>query len=263
MKSAMTRFGTTRLARLLGVSAALLPIVATATSSGSFTASVDNEACTINGTDGTLSAPITGQVNITPKAGLQVRVPTNTQVVITPSVVTGLYTQNNINKIAATSLQNVGLFVQVTIEPTGSLSAPISLAPNTTATGGTGTKSLCTLPANAPIGSVTSCAIYDQRFIQVTSNVLSALAASCTIDPNTGEQVCPNAFQLTESTLAAHSFNWYANLPNQGSYNVFVTANLVDPGSVLQSGSSAACAGPGTVTVTQVNNFNQNTPAQF
>src|SRR5262252_7944782 len=162
MKRAMMKSGTNGIARLLGVSAAMLPILAAATSSGSFTAAVDNEACTINGVDGTLSAPIAAQVYLTPKAGLQVRVPTNTQVVITPSVVTGLYTQNNINKIAATSLQNVGLFVQVTIEPTGSLSAPISLAPNTTATGGTGTKSLCTLPANAPIGTVTSCAIYDQ-----------------------------------------------------------------------------------------------------
>ena len=242
--------------------AVLLPSAALATSSGSFTASVDNEACTINGVDGTLSAPITARVYLTPKAGLQVKVPTNTQVVITPSVVTGLYTQNNINKLNPTSLQNVGLFVQVTIEPTGALSGPISIAPNTTATGGTGTASLCTLPAAAPAGSVTSCAIYDQRFIQVQSSVLSSLA-TCSVDPITGLQVCPNAFSLTESTLSAHSFNWYANLPNQGAYNVIVTADLVDTGSTLQSGSSAACAGPGTVTVTQVNNFNQNTPAQF
>ena len=263
MKSvAMMRSPANRVARLLGVSAAVLPMFAMATSSGSFTASVDNEACTINGVDGTLSAPIEAQVYLTPKTGLQVRVPTNTQVMITPSLVTGLYTQNNINKLNPTSLQNAGLFVQVTIEPTGALSAPIAIAPDTTATGGTGTASLCTLPKGASPGSVTSCAIYDQRFIQVQSSVLSNLA-SCAVDPVSGLLVCPNAFSLTESTLSAHSFNWYANLPNSGAYNVIVTANLVDTGSVLQSGSSAVCAGPGTVTVTQVNNFNQNTPAQF
>jgi hypothetical protein len=262
MKNATTKSGTNGIARLLGVSAAVLPILAAATSSGSFTASVDNEACTINGANGTLSAPITAQVDLTPKAGLQVKVPTDTDVVINPSLVTGLYTQNNINKLNPTSLQNVGLFVQVTIEPTGPLTGPISIAPKTTATGGTGTASLCTLPAGAPAGSVTSCVIYDQRFIQVTSSVLSALA-TCFLDPISGALVCPNAFSLTESTLSAHSFNWYANLPNQGAYNIIVTANLVDTGSVLQSGSSAACAGPGTVTVTQVNNFSQNTPAQF
>jgi len=262
MKRAMMKSGTNGIARLLGVSAAMLPILAAATSSGSFTAAVDNEACTINGVDGTLSAPIAAQVYLTPKAGLQVKVPTNTQVVITPSLVTGLYTQNNINKLSATSLQNVGLFVQVTVEPTAALSGAISIAPSTTETGGKGTPSLCTLPVGAPPGSVTSCVIYDQRFIEVQSSVLSALA-SCTVDPISGMLICPNAFSLTESTLSAHSFNWYANLPNSGAYNVIVTANLVDTGSVLQSGSSAACAGPGTVTVTQVNNFSQNTPAQF
>ena len=252
-----------KLARFLGASAVALPLLADATSSGSFTASVDNEACTINGLDGTLSAPMSGRVYLTPKSGLQVKVPTNAQVVITPSLVTGLYTQNNINKLNTSSLQNVGLYVQVTIEPNGPLSAPISIAPNTTATGGTGTTSLCTLPAGAPAGSVTSCAIYDQRFMMVQSSVLSSLAASCTTDPTTGLTSCPSAFSLTESTLTANSFNWYANLPSSGAYNVIVSANLVDPGSVLASGTSAACAGPGTVTVTQVNNFNQNTPAQF
>lgn len=252
-----------KLGRLLGVSAALIPLFAHATGSGSFTAAVANEACTINGNTGSLSAPITGTVFLTPKSGLQVRVPSQTQVVITPSVVTGIYTYNNIDKMNASSLQNAGVFIQVTIEPAGTLNGPISVAPNTTATGGTGTPTLCTLPAGAPAGSVTSCAIYDQRFIQVQSGVLSSLAASCTTDPNTGMMSCPSAFSLTEATLSAHAFNWYANLPTSGSYNVIVTANLIDPGAALTSGSSAVCAGPGTVTVTQVNNFSVNTPAQF
>jgi hypothetical protein len=251
-----------KIARVLGVSAAVVPLLANAASSGSFTASVNNLACTINGNTGSLSAPITGQVWLTPKSGLQIKVPNQTSVVITPSLVTGIYTNNNIDKLNSNSLQNAGLFVQVTIVPTGPVSSPISISPNTTATGGTGTQSLCTLPAGAPAGSVTSCAIYDQRFIQVQSGVLSSLAASCTTD-STGMMSCPSAFSLTESTLSAHAFNWYANLPASGTYNVIVTANLVDPGSQLTSGSSAVCAGPGTVTVTQVNNFSFNTPAQF
>ena len=237
--------------------AVLLPSAALATSSGSFTASVDNTACTINGADGTLSAPIAGAVYLTPVTGLQVQVPTSTDVVITPSLVTGLYTDNKINSTNSNSLQNVGLFVQVTIEPTSTLSGPIKISPNTTATGGTGQPSLCTLPANAPPGSATSCAIYDQRFIQVQSSVISALDSCVLLGPS------GTCFELTQATLSAHAFNWYASLPTSGAYNVIVSASLVNHGSTLSSGSAAACAGPGTVTVTQVKNFSQNTPAQF
>ena len=165
--------------------AILLPSAALATSSGSFTAAVDNTACTINGTNGTLSAPIAGAVYLTPVTGLQVQVPTSTDIVITPSLVTGLYTDNKLSSSNSSSLQNVGLFVQVTIEPTSSLSGPIQISPNTTATGGTGQPSLCTLPAGAPPGSATSCAIYDQRFVQVSSSVISGLA-SCVLLGTTG-----------------------------------------------------------------------------
>jgi len=236
--------------------AILAPSAADATSSGSFTASVDNTACTINGTDGTLSPPVVGAVSLTPVAGLQVQVPTNTDVVISPSLVTGLYTDNKITSNNSVSLQNVGLFVQVVIEPTAVLSGSIKIAPNTTATGGTGQASLCTLPAGAPPGSVTSCVIYDQRFIQVSSSVISGLASCVALAGGT-------CFELTESTLSAHDFNWYANLPDSGAYNVIVKANIVNTGSTLSGGSVAACAGPGTVTVTQVKNFSQNSPAQL
>lgn len=234
-----------------------LPMVAAATSSGSFTASVDNTACTISGTDGILSAPLTGEVYLTPTTGLQVRVPTNTDVVISPSLVTGLYTDLKVGNTSTSSLQNVGLFVQVIVEPAVPLNggAAVSIAPNTTATGGTGQSSLCALPTDAPTGSATSCVIYDQRFIQVTAGFLSGLSTCTSTD---------NCFELTESTLSAHDFNWYVNLPTSGAYNVIVKTNLMDTGSTNSTnGSVAACAGPGTVTVTQVNNFNQNTPAQF
>jgi len=237
--------------------AILLPSAALATSSGSFTAAVDNTACTINGTNGTLSAPIAGAVYLTPVTGLQVQVPTSTDIVITPSLVTGLYTDNKLSSSNSSSLQNVGLFVQVTIEPTTSLSGPIQISPDTTTTGGTGQPSLCTLPANAPPGSATSCAIYDQRFVQVSSSVISGLASCLLLGP------AGTCFQLTQATLSAHAFNWYASLPTSGAYNVIVSASLVNTGSTLTSGSAAACAGPGTVTVTQVKNFSQNTPAQF
>src|SRR3989442_1863595 len=238
-------------------SAVFLPPAALPRGGGSSPAAVDNTACTINGTNGTLSAPIAGAVYLTPVTGLQVQVPTSTDIVITPSLVTGLYTDNKLNSTNSSSLQNVGLFVQVTIEPTTSLGGPIQISPNTTTTGGTGQPSLCTLPANAPPGSATSCAIYDQRFVQVSSSVISGLA-SCVLLGTTG-----TCFQLTQATLSAHAFNWYASLPTTGASTLIVSASLVNTGSTLTSGSAAACAGPGTVTVTQVKNFSQNTPAQF
>ncbi len=235
---------------------ALAAAPALATSSGAFTASVDNDACTINGGTGALSSQLSAPIYLTPKAGLQVQVPTNTYLQISPSLVTGLYTDNNITSKNSTSLQNVGVFVQVTVEPTSAPGANVQLAPNTTATGGTGTTSLCTLPTGAPDGSATSCVIYDQRFIQVSSSVISSLAGCTALSGG-------SCFELTESTLSAHDFNWYTLLPVSGTYNVIVTASLVDPGSTLTSGSSAACAGPGTVTITQVQDAPQNSPAAF
>lgn len=233
---------------------------ALASSSGSFTASVDSEACTINGGSGKLSNPLSSAIYLTPSSGLQVQVPSNTDIVISPSLVTGIYTDNQITNKNSSSLQNDGVFVQVTVEPTFDLGGDkVSISPNTTATGGTGTTSQCNLPTDAPAGSATSCAIYDQRFIEVSSSVISSLAG-CSAIATASDNVC---FDLTESTLSAHDFNWYANLPDSGTYTVTVTAALVDPGSTLSSGSSAACAGPGTVTLTQVKNFSQNSPAQF
>jgi hypothetical protein len=71
------------------------------------------------------------------------------------------------------------------------------------------------------------------------------------------------AFEQIESTLSAHSFNFYVTAPG-GNYEFDVNAQLyVGKNNTAGAGSVAGCFGPGTVTVKQVKNFSFNTPIGF
>ena len=71
------------------------------------------------------------------------------------------------------------------------------------------------------------------------------------------------AFEQIESTLSAHSFNFYVTAPG-GNYEFDVEAQLfVGKNNTAGAGSVAGCFGPGTVTVEQVKNFSFNTPIGF
>jgi hypothetical protein len=116
---------------------------------------------------------------------------------------------------------------------------------------------------------VASCVIYDQRFIQVSSSVFQNIAGCSTTFTTTTlnstttvtTTTIATCFQLIESTLSAHSFNFYVSAPG-GSYKFDVDAQLFVGNNNL-SGSIAGCAGPGTITVEQVKNFSFNTPISF
>lgn len=165
---------------LLG-SAALTALAATsalAASSGNFSATVDKDNCTINSNSGALNVPAgqTFPITFNP-ISVQISSGSGTALVVTPSAVTGLFTDNKITS-TGTSTEDVGIQVQVTVTPTGNtVVAPgaIQIAPNTPGdsgnTGATGdTGATCALTsAQKTANAVTSCVIYDQRFIQINS----------------------------------------------------------------------------------------------
>jgi len=147
--------------------------------------------------------------------------------VITPSLVTGLFTDNKITSSSPTSTQNIGLEIKVTVD------------------GST---------ANVVPEEGSDGVIYDQRFIQISSTVLASLSGCSALATTTA----PACFELIQSTLSAHSFNFYIfDLPS-GTHTIH-TEWSIEGGA----NGEAACVGPGTVTVTQVKNFSFNSPLSF
>ena len=121
--------------------------------------------------------------------------------------------------------------------------------------------------------------MYDQRFQQI-SNTLFANVASCAAgnagaactsdaqctgcticgppDPN-GARVCTCGFDLTLSTLSAHSFNFIAQVPGDNApHHVKATWKLTGVNQLTGSSNVAACVGPADVTVTQTKIFNNS-----
>jgi hypothetical protein len=185
-----------------------------AQSSGSFSASFAATQCAISNSDGMLTGDIASKS--LPDVTVKVSSGSGVALVITPSLVTGLYTQNKLSQLTTTSTQNVGLRVKVLVD-------------NSTAN---------VVPE---IGS--NGVIYDQRFIQVTAGFLSGLT-TCLND----------CFTMVQSTLAAHSFNFYVSNLTPGTHTIKVLWEIVGGGN-----GEGTCVGPGTLTVEQVKNFTFNT----
>jgi hypothetical protein len=193
-----------------------------AQSSGSFSASVGTAECAITDSTGVL----TGGINSVPDITVKVSSGSGVALVITPSLVTGLFTNNKITSTSSTSTQNVGLEARVTVD------------------GST---------ANVVPEEGSDGVIYDQRWIQISSSVISSLAGCTALATTTTP-----CFQLVESTLSAHSFNFYVWNLGQGTHTIH-TDWAIEGGT----NGEAACVGPGTVTVTQVKNFSFDSPLSF
>lgn len=194
----------------------LVASTAFAQSSGNSVFATANSQCAIDSSSGTLSGGASTPGKLfsdtiqTPNTG-------QAALLITPSLVTGLYTSNKLSQSNSTSTQNIG--VSVTVQVDGN-----PVLPETTASGSG------------------SYVIYDQRFIQVSSTFLNELSACTT-----------TCFTLTESTLSAHSFNFVYPNPGQGEHTVTVDWNILNGGN-----GEAACVGPASITVQQVQNFKQD-----
>ncbi len=189
-----------------------------AQSSGSFSASFNATQCSITDKTGILTGGITG--TSLPDVTVKVSSGNGVALVITPSLVTGLFTDNKLSSSSTSSTQNVGLRVKVTVD-----GVTTSVVPELGSTG----------------------VIYDQRFMQVTASFLSGLT-TCT----------DTCFEIVESTLSAHSFNFYVSNLTPGTHTIGVSWDIVGGTS-----GEATCVGPGTVTVEQVKNFSFNTGISF
>lgn len=188
--------------------------VSFAQSSGSFSASYGATQCAITANDGTLSNGING--NSLPPVIVKVSSGSGVALVITPSFVTGLYTNNKLSSNSTTSTQNVGLRMKVLVD-----GSTANVIPELGSTG----------------------VIYDQRFMQVTASFLAGLT-TCLND----------CFTIVQSTLAAHSFNFYVSNLTPGTHTISVSWDIVGGGN-----GEGTCVGPGTLTVEQVKNFGFNT----
>lgn len=240
---------------------ALTPCLTFAQSSGNFDADVNATVCTLNSSTGNLSPLCSPTADGTSCMLLDTTIKTSNgsgvSLLITPSAVTGLFTDTKLSSTINTASADIGVKVCVHVD------------------GGH------VLPNVTPNASDTSCVIYDQRFQQI-SNTLFQNVASCAVgnagadcttnaqctggticgpdaDGGDGDGTCTCGFDLTLSTLSAHSFNFIAQVPGDNLPH-HVTANWTLTGVNQTSGSSsvAACVGPGDVTVTQVKIFNNS-----
>ena len=208
-------------------------------SSGSFTATINSTQCTINTATGTpTSGGLSGGIPVQ-MLDTYIQTPNSkfTTLLITPSLVTGLFNNTEASQAMTTSGNSAAVRVFVTLDGN-----PVS--PDTGS-------------ANNPNGI-----IYDQRFQQLSAPFFGQIT-ECAMNNN-----C--SVDLVESTLGAHSFNFVAPNVGGGNHHLVVewafectdnANNQITPCSVAYTTNTAgACAGPGSVTVTQVKNFSQNAP---
>jgi hypothetical protein len=206
---------------------------ASAQSSGNFASSITTTQCTINTVGGTVNAGgLSGGSQFT-VLDTYIKTPNSsyTTLLITPSLVTGLFTNTAITQDMQSSAVSAAVKVSVTLD-----SKPV-------------------LPATMNTPEI----IYDQRFQQLSSNIFDQIVTcsamnNCSID-------------LIDSTLAAHSFNFVAPNVGGGNHHLQVswvfectdnTGTVVPCTDVYTANTAGACAGPGTVTVTQTKAFSQS-----
>jgi hypothetical protein len=212
-----------------------------AQSSGNFTATITTTQCTINTTPGqTGGALVPGTATPTMMLDTYIKTPNGqgTSLLITPSLVTGLFNNTQVSQAQQTSANSAAVRVYVTLD-----GKPV--APDQMDTG--------TPPA--PIGI-----IYDERFQQLSAPFFGEIT-ECAMNNN-----C--SLDLALSTLAAHSFNYVAKNVPGGNHHLVVSwaFECTNDGTptpctmAYTTNTAGACAGPGSVTVTQVKNFSQDAP---
>ncbi len=198
--------------------------LAFAQSSGNFSLTAFNGTCTISGTGefgGNGACQVGHDADACEVLNAPITVPNGngTALLITPSAVTGLFTDTKINTNQPMATANVG--VQVCVEVDGS-------------------------GANVVGGDVNGCAMYDERFQEISTDLFSTITECAT-----ATTACN--FDLIISTLSAHSYNFVVQVPG-GPHTITAEWSVVNASSTPDS-RVAACMGPGNITVTQTKVF--------
>lgn len=191
-------------------------------SSGNFAATINTTQCTIDNNDGSLVGGITVTSLTT-----TIKTPNSSQtaLLIRPSFVTGLYTKNKVTFAVTPDTAWASMRVRVCLDDQ-------IVAPGTPVGG--------SCSGNPDSGWI----YYDKRWVQVNQFFLNAIS---------GCMGPPCNLELIISTLSAHSFDFVAPDVGGGTHTVTVEWSFDDQGD--QAGDSAACVGPGVLTVTQVKTF--------
>jgi hypothetical protein len=215
----------TRITAVLAV-LSLTTTAAFAQSSGSFNFNSAQTACT--DTSGTLGPGVTVPAL---KTTLKVSSGSGNVLVIRPSAVVGLLTDVTVNSKNSTSSSQAGVNFNVTVTPLSGQAAP-------------------TVTPSIPV-------TYEDRYIQISTNLFQAIAAACTtLDPTNG---C--YFTFNQTTLSAHSFDWVVSNLTSGNYGIEVDWS---PYSTATAPSTAqTCVGPVVFTAEQAKIFNQSTGISF
>jgi hypothetical protein len=215
---------------LLAVAAALsFAATASAQSSGNFAADIQTAQCALAASDGSLSGGSTKHLFST-----TIKTPNSneTTLLITPALLTGLYTNSYITTMEPTHSESAAVVVSVLFDGN-----PVA-------------------PETADHPEVT----YDGRYQQISTQLFSQLS-ECRDSNN---QKCD--FSLIQSTLSAHSFNFVVPSPGVGTHSIDVSWRLectkdgspTDCSNTPTQNSAGACVGPGTLIVQQVKAFTQS-----
>ncbi len=199
---------------------------ALAQSSGSFNFASDTTSCTdIGGLLGT------GIPTNSVKTTMKVSSGNGVALVVRPSAVTGLLTNLSLGGFAGGGTKS------------GSAQASIAFAVTVTPLSG---QAPPTVTPGAPV-------TYDDRFVQISTNLFNAIAGCTVVDP------C--FFDFNETTLSAHSFDFVVTGLSSGNYGITVTWT---PSTTATAPNVAkACVGPVVLTATQTKIFNQSTGIVF
>lgn len=207
---------------------------ALAQSSGNFTASITTPQCTVDNGSGALGGGTPSNTLLT--TTIKTSSGSGTTLLITPSLDTGLYTNTQVDPNMTSSTQTAAVVVAVTLD------------------------GKTVLPETGEFPFV----IYDKRFQELSTGIFAEIAtcqgpmpsANCNID-------------TVLSTLSGHSFNFVAPNLTQGSHTINVSWSFQCFGNTgtpetcdtttFPVNSAGACAGPGTVTVTQTKVFSTST----
>jgi hypothetical protein len=233
-----------------------LAATAVAQSSGNFSATGFNPSCMINQGSGNFegNCVVNGVAQFSDKcdmmsANISMSNGSGNTLLIRPSLVTGLYTDTNLqssntNKNGiTTAMADVGIQVCVTVD-----GKPDGILPN-------------------------NCVIYDQRFQQLSTNLFSQIttcslttpAACCATNTcvagSADAATCNVCFlDLTQSTESAHSFDFVVPQSVFGdnkAHTVKATWNVFGATSAT-GGTVGACVGSGIITLTQTKVFNNS-----
>lgn len=204
----------------------LITTAAVAQSSGSFNFNSAQTECT--DTSGLLG---TGVSVPALKTTLKVSSGNGNVLVIRPSAVVGLLTDVTVNSKNNTGSSQAGVNFNVTVTPLSGQPAP-------------------TVTPNMPV-------TYEDRYIQISTNLFQAIAAACTtLDPING---C--YFTFNETTLSAHSFDWVVSGLSSGNYGIEVDWSPYT--TATAPNTAQTCVGPVVFTAEQAKIFNQSTGISF